>query len=718
MNEGNAGELKLHFLDYWRVIRVRFPLVILIFLLVLITAAVVTYFMPKQYASTVTLQVKQNSALQIFSQGNGNGFDPRFATTQFQIIQRKEILYPVIDSLGLMERWGTKSKEQAYFRLRNALDVREIRNTDLLQLIVYSNSNVEAAELANTIAKEYQRKRISEQEEWIAKSLGNLDDQVLKQRREVDRLRADAARIRIEQGIYDLNPDTVMDPAQAQNNLLMSVEQQVSETSLKVGGLRTKYEQIAGMTDDQIMRSIASLEISDPTISQVLPEYQSLSAEQARMLNSGLGPNHPNVKSLRAKLEVLRGQLQDQITSLRKTLESNLKIAEEQLKTQQEALEKARSNQQNAKTKASTYFEAKNAYIQAKGILDSAEMRLRTQGMERTMPQNPATIWELAEPAEAPSRPNWTLNIGLGAVVGIVFGIGLAFFIEYLDTSVKTMEDVESLLGVPVLAVVPKDTGLLMNESPECPDAEGYRILRTNIEFNRKSPEANAITVVSGGAGEGKSTTIANLAYTFARGGYKTLVVDADLRRPTQHRIFEIRNEIGLSNYLTTDIDLEEVVNYTKVENLYLLPSGGTTEDIAGILNSQRMMDMVEEIKKRFDIVLLDSPPILGVSDASVLASLVDLTIVVVQHRRFPRAMLQRVKQGVLNVGGTILGVVLNNVDIKHDQHYQYYTSYYHYYANPADKKSRKKGAKAGIPKEQPEKIAPTVMKDDGRIDY
>jgi capsular exopolysaccharide synthesis family protein len=272
----------------------------------------------------------------------------------------------------------------------------------------------------------------------------------------------------------------------------------------------------------------------------------------------------------------------------------------------------------------------------------------------------------------------------LGAVVGLIFGVGIAFFLEYLDTSVKSLEDVERYLQVPVLAVIPKDVGVLHKQSGMSPDAEAYRILRTNIEFNRKNPEDNAITVVSGGAGEGKSTTLVNLAYICAQGGYTTLMIDADLRRPRLHTFFDINNSVGLTNYLTTELMLEDVILQTPVDNLYFMPSGILPADAAGILNSRRMSELIQDVKQRFDLVLVDSPPILGVSDASVLASEVDLTMIVVQHRKLPRNMLLRVKQAVENVGGNVIGVVLNNVDVRSDSQYQYYTSYYTYYA-PAE---------------------------------
>jgi capsular exopolysaccharide synthesis family protein len=252
-----------------------------------------------------------------------------------------------------------------------------------------------------------------------------------------------------------------------------------------------------------------------------------------------------------------------------------------------------------------------------------------------------------------------------------------------MDTTVKSLDDVERHLGVPVLAVVPKGVGVLHRASGYSPDAEAYRILRTNIEFNRKSPDANCFSVVSGGAGEGKSTTMVNLAYICAQGGYNVLLIDADLRRPSLHTHFDVSHATGLTNYLTTDIRLEDVVIRTPVENLFFLPSGLLPADSAGLLNSQRMVDLIAEVKSRFDLVLIDSPPILGVSDASVLANEADMTMIVVQHRKLPRHMLLRVKQSVENAGGRVVGVVLNNVDLRSDAQYQYYTSYYTYYSPP-----------------------------------
>src|SRR5581483_5645858 len=473
------------------------------------------------------------------------------------------------------------------------------------------------------------------------------------------------------------------------NQMVIKQETEVNEVDMKVATLQSKLDQIEKLKGEDLMRMLATLDVQDPTIQKILPNYHDAVANQALLLNSGLGENHPKVKAVRATIDVYAKQLEQQVASIRSALEKNLKTAQATRDELRRRLEEINAKQLQTKTLSADYTRAKNKYIKEKLLLDGVRTRAQSQTMELAMPRIAVSVKQVAEPPSFPARPRVGLNLMLGALVGLVIGLGLAFFIEYLDTSVKTMEDVESLLGAPVLAIIPKNIRVLHKEPGDSPDAEAYRILRTNIEFNRKNPQANTISIVSGGPGEGKSTTIANLAFICAQGGYSTLVVDADLRRPVQHELFDVNNDVGLTNYLTTEMELDDVILPTAVENLSILPSGILPSDAVGILNSQRMSDMIAELKLRYDIIFFDSPPMLGVSDASVLASEVDQSIIVVQHRRFPRNMLTRVKQAILGVGGTVLGVVLNNVDLKHDQNYYYYTNYYGYY-QPRDKESRR----------------------------
>jgi capsular exopolysaccharide synthesis family protein len=451
---------------------------------------------------------------------------------------------------------------------------------------------------------------------------------------------------------------------------------------------------------DQLIANAASLDVQNDTIKALYPEYQKSVIEESRLLNSGFGKNHPKIRGLRESIVTTRKTLETAVSGFKDSLKVQISQAEQTLAKGQELTDTKKLSTVEDRAKQSEYATAKTAFEMQRQLLQQVKEHSMKTAVDKEVPRKPIEVLQVATPEPRPSKPNVMLLFSIGAGLGLVLGLLLAFFLEYLDTSVKSLDDVERYLGVPVLAVIPKDVGVLHKQSGLSPDAEAYRILRTNIEFNRRSADANAITIVSGGAGEGKSTTLVNLAYICAQGGYNTLMIDGDLRRPKLHTFFDINNSVGLTNYLTTALMLEDVILQTPIENLYFMPSGILPADAAGILNSRRMSELIADVKNRFDLVLIDSPPILGVSDASVLASEVDLTIIVIQHRKLPRSMLLRVKQAIENVGGNLLGVVLNNVDVRSDSQYQYYTSYYTYYSptNAEARKPRQAAPAGGAP--------------------
>jgi capsular exopolysaccharide synthesis family protein len=683
----DSTEVKLHFLDYWRVIKARAGIIILTFLLTMITAGVTVYFLPREYFSKATIEVKPDrTTLQVFGEGGYNtASDPRLSPTQLKIIQEKGILYPVLEELGLCAKWANGgaplSQEQAYGKLQHMLELNPVRSTDLIEIGVWSTEPKEAAEIANTIARIYQDRRIADQEKMMDTGLIRLKDEVDEHEKSVTNLGAAAAKLRTQLGIVDPDPEAMSNSNDLETQSVRSIEAQVDDARLKTAELQTQLDQVNKLKPEELMVALHLLNIDDPTVQKILPAFQDTVAEEARLLSSGLGPNHPKIKELRAQKEVYTQQLDEQITAIKASMETRLELAKSTQAALERRLSDARDQFTKLKNEGSDYTDAKYRYLEAKRLLEAARQRYDSESLQNQMNLVVAKVWEEAEPALGPGRPKVFFYMVLAAIIGIGLGVGLAFFLEYLDTSVKSLEDVERFLGVPVLAVIPKNVGILMHQKGDSPDAEAYRILRTNIEFNRKNPDANTLTLISGGPGEGKSTTLFNLAYTCAKGGYSVLVVDADLRRPSQHRLFGVENNIGLSNYLTSNMSFEEVVRTTGVENLSFIPSGLLPHDSVGILNSQRMTDLIRNTKMRYDLVMFDSPPILGVSDGAVLASEVDMAIMVIEHRRFPRSMLQRVKQAVVNVGGNLLGVVLNKVDAKHDSGYGYYGGYYDYYS-------------------------------------
>ena len=687
----DASEVKLHFLDYWRTIRLRAGLIALAFMLVMITAGVTVYFVPRQYFSKVTMEVRPDNSgpIQLFGNSGRGTMDPQFVTTQFQIIQKTEILYPVIENLKLEQTWSGEGRsmprQTAYQKLVRMMELREVRNTGLIDIGVYSTDPQEAANIANTVAVVYRNRRLTDVQKYIGRGLEQLQDEVEKQYKRVEEARNEMAKVRERDGVIDPNPDSFGSTPDTNDRNILALEADLNNVNLEVTKLRGQMEQIMKLKPEELKDALRILGNPDQTVEKMVSQLQDAASEELRLYTMGLGENHPKILNLRAQKEGFTQQLADQLNSVRQVHATKLQYTESVLSELQKRMADARSQHIAGKLKSGEYNEAKTRYLQASRIYEAMQTKIATERPDSQIEFEPARIWEKAEPSLYPAKPKVTAYMALAAVVGLVMGVGLAFFIEYLDTSVKTLEDVERYLQIPVLAVIPKDVSMLIKSKGDTADAEAYRILRANIEFNKPDGKANTFTLVSGGPGEGKSTTLNNLAFTCAKGGYNVLVVDADLRRPTQHYLFGVENNFGLTDYLVGKADLEEITRTTQIDNLSFVPSGQIPDGAVGILNSQRMVELIAKAKGLYDLVFFDSPPILGVSDGSVLASEVDVTIMVVQHRRFPRAMLQRVKQAVDQSGGTLIGVVLNNVDTKHDEGYNYYNSYNDYY-NPRQK--------------------------------
>ena len=677
----NQSEASLHAIDYWQVLKNRYGVILLTFLLVFLTAAVITYVMPKKYESSALVEVKPIVNVDpTFSntQGTGAVMTRQFMNTQFEIIVAPATLELAIDKKQLETRWG-RDRKTVLKTLRGIVNTSQRRGTDLIEISVRHRDKEDAQAVAEAVYLAYELRR-NELEMSIRKDqlnaiqieLQNKSDRVAEMRK---RLMDIAEKV----GVIWLENEHGGRTFGGGIELRDLAEKQLYEANREKEQLASQINKLLTLNQDELV-SVAA-ELPDVGFADTYKEYVAAKRDLQVMKAQGLANKHPEIVARGTMISELKAGLQASAVNVR----DNLKYKLEQVDARVNKMKEVLNNEQDKGTeRARAYQEfniARKEYQTAQDIKDQMQVKFDVENTKLIMPPTNIIVHQVPEIEDNPVSPNVPLNLALGAVVGLIFGVGIAFCLEYLDTSVKSLEDVERFLQVPVLAVIPKDVGVLHKQSGMSPDAEAYRILRTNIEFNRKNPEDNSITVVSGGAGEGKSTTLVNLAYICAQGGYTTLMIDADLRRPRLHTFFDINNSVGLTNYLTTDLLLEDVILQTPVDNLYFMPSGILPADAAGILNSRRMSELVQDVKQRFDLVLVDSPPILGVSDASVLASEVDLTMIVVQHRKLPRNMLMRVKQAVENVGGHVIGVVLNNVDVRSDNQYQYYTSYYTYYA-------------------------------------
>lgn len=687
------NEAMLHAVDYWQVIKNRYGIILLSLLLVFMTAAVITYVMPKKYESAATIEVKPRAAgisplgSQLNELSGAGRMTPQFFGTEFEKIKSRNSLEKVVQNLELVNRWNV-DKESALGILKGIVNTQNIRGTDLISIRVRHTNKVDARDIAEEVARSYRLYRAEIESRDAENALQELNKAVRNQEDKVEERRKVLATIVRTKGIIYKGTDSFygqsgVDEDQGARTALEAFNQLEQEKRK----LESQISSLLKYDSDQLMVYAAGLDLPDNIIRSLYPQYLEGKRQLDGLRINGLGAKHPTVLAANDQIQNMKRQLDEGVVNLRATLTAQLDLAADRLKSVEIMKDETREEAIKRGLDAQDYVDAKRDFETDQELLQTMKLKQMGETISSKMPPETVLVHDAPVISESPVSPNVTLNLVLGAVVGLIFGVGIAFFLEFLDTSVKTLEDVERYLQVPVLAVIPKDISLLHRQRGSTPDAEAYRILRTNIEFNRKNPEDNAITVVSGGAGEGKSTTLMNLAYICAQGGYTTLMIDADLRRPRLHTFFGINNSVGLTNYLTTELMLEDVILQTPVDNLYFMPSGILPMDAAGILNSRRMSEMIQDVKQRFDLILVDSPPILGVSDASVIASEVDLSIIVVQHRKLPRNMLLRVKQSIENVGGNILGVVLNNVDIRSDSQYQYYTSYYTYYA-PSDSQS------------------------------
>jgi polysaccharide biosynthesis transport protein len=702
----NTPEIRLHFLDYWRIIRIRKTVILAVFLLVAITTTLVTFILPESYQSTVRIQVEKDTPdVRALTEGSGYlpTFDPYWIQTEFEKIQSKTVLYQVIKNLKLNEVWARKYRDAGtlpidvtFMILKSALDVRQSRNTSLIEIRVTSEKAVEAAQIANEIAKVYAKTRLDKRMEVTSRGIGVLREQWIEQDRKVTNKQAEVSQLKDALRISDVEAVANYQGSTLEPETLRRLESERISSSARMASFETLYRELTNLSPRELKQAI-TVNYPDLQLSQLLEQENTTQQKLAEMLGT-YSPGHSEVLRISNVLHTITNQLSERIEGFLRGLKAKVDSQRAELESLNRQVETAKDTDIQKSIQRRPYFLVKRDLETLQLLRDKLQMQIIAQDIDSKIPKSMIVeIVDEAEPGLRPVRPNKPLNISLGIIVGLIIGVGLAFFIEYLDTSVKTIDDVERALQAPVLGVIPQNVGLLHEEGPDSPHAEAYRVLRTNVLFSRKDPKANTITVLSGGAGEGKSTTLFNLAIVFAQNGQRVLVVDSDLRRPCLHKYLRVSNNIGLTSYLLKQNTLEEVIQTTSVPTLDFLPSGKLPSSSLGILSSNQMKEMIRDVKRRYDFVFFDSPPIMGVSDASVLASEVDMVLQVIQYRRYPQPMTIRAKQMVEKVGGNLLGVVLNNINLAQDENYYYYSGYYYdYYSRGYDEYQPSKEDGAG----------------------
>ena len=704
----DAPEASLHFLDYWRVIRLRKSLILTVFFLIVLTTTVVTLWLPEKFSSVAEIEVqKETPDVSVVNAGMqmAQSSDPYWLTTQFRIIESSSILNSVISNLnltvnlpkdeGVDEPW---SVQKTYERLTKHVGVSQAHGTSLIDIEVICKDKYLAAKIANNIVSVYRENRLDKWRNTHSSGILNLTNQMVAMAAELraaeDKLNKLYADLKIQDAGFGgssasdlINSDVLRIHQRAQAE---AEDEYIRDVQI--------YTNILSMSWDERKEALPSL--IDRQVDAELPGLsKALADAQMRWIEvtNGYGVKSAEYQSAKMMLENADREYTNRINGLVLGLQHRVERDEATVKKLKAQVEQTQTDNSALAKSYNPYFTQKREVDSLRRSYEDLSTRVSLAMLEvSTPPTSIVNVTAEAIPGDKAVSPRTFLFIAIGVFVGLIFGVGLAFFIEYLDTSVKTIDDVEHALQAPVLGVIPQNVGNILEEGPDTPHAEAYRVLQTNILFSRKDKEKNSISVLSAGAGEGKSTTLFNLATVFAQSGHRVIVVDSDLRRPSIHKILKVSNALGLTDLLLKQHNLDEVIQKTNLANLEFIASGKLPSSAMSIVGSPQMKELIMDLKRRYDFVFFDSPPLLGVHDASLLASEMDMVLQVVQYRRYPTPMTLRAKQMIAKVGGNLLGIVLNNINMSQDENYYYYSGYYEY-GNQDSKSAPLAGPKDGI---------------------
>ena len=602
--------------------------------------------------------------------------------------------------------------------LRNQVTATPEENTTLINVTVASREPAQAVRIANAVAQAYQAENTALRSRKILEARRFIEEQL----REVN------ARVRqAEDGIRTLK----------ETRGFVSLTEETTASVARLGVLEGESEKIRRERDEiagqiQTLQSASAAgpvparvlaDAGDPGIAKLSGALLDLSLERENLLVT-LTPQHPQIRDLDARIASIRESLDTRVRAAWEGLLRELRVKNQILEGRagdvQRQIQRVRQEQRALPELARQYAQLQRELTQNETLLSTLQSKLQeVQIKEREQVEEVSLVRPATVPGSPMNPPQTAGKVFAGLLIGLTVGLVLAFVLESLDTSIGTIQDVESYLETPVLGLIPlidpvKDPLLAPPEdepegspvsamrpflvsllSPQSTVAEAYRSLRTNVEFLSLEKNVKTLCITSASLMEGKTTTAINLAITIAQMGKRTLLVEADLRKPFLHHAFGIPRDPGLTEVIvgnkewreclrtTTDLMLgplgvERLMTMPNVDKLFLLASGTPPPNPAEFLNSQRMQDLIAQFREQFDFVIFDCPPILPVTDAAILASKTDGTLMVYRVGKIARSALKRAKALLENVRGRVLGVVLTGLkaetsaDYEELQYYRY----------------------------------------------
>ncbi len=612
-------------------------------------------------------------------------------------------------SINLQDRTAEESQRLAPYVnvLKSKLKVESLPESTILEVSFEHTDKELAAAIVNTAVDNFMNRSWSNRTEkftgtsdWLERSTRELKSKVSQ---------AEAA-------LGDYTTRNGIDTPDGKQTLtaekLSAMHVQVMKAATERMLNESLYEEVKRGRVNQVPEAF-----SDSKTAALKQKLGELQVEQSQ-LNVTYGPENPKVAEVEQKIKVLQRQIGDNQRLMEEKLKSDYDRSvrnEGELKRSLEAT-KAETVQQNQAgirfaTLQAELDTARNLYTEFLNKTKQADLQLVEQ--HRNL-----KVVETAELPGAPIGPQRFRTILIGLFVSLIAGIGLAFFLEYLDNTVKSVEDIERIAQLPTLAVIPSiatitakamsgqkkkndlSQALSVKANPDSAMAvspgngkltklvtldqlssvvEAYRMLRTSVLLSAAGNPPKTILFTSGQPGEGKTTTAINTAISLSQLGASVLLIDADLRRPTVHRVFKMGQSQGLSTYLSRQVEIDPLINKLWVPNLSVLPCGPIPPNPAELISSERMRLLLKELGQKYDHILIDSPPLINVTDPVILSTMVDGVILVVQAGRSTRDIVRRARQELNSVGAKVFGVVLNNLDIKREGYDSYLATYGNY---------------------------------------
>ena len=597
------------------------------------------------------------------------------------------------------------------------------KDTRLIE-ISFKHSNPElAAMLVNGIAevftKQNQEKRTGKNvktSDFLSDRLANLNSQIKADEIKLQNLKNSS-------GIISLSADStiVLQRLEGLNKQLLDSENSRKNAEANFNAVKNDQGKIKSLAEAETIRYTTERENAMQTLrNKTFETVTQLKAEREKLLQE-YQPGADEIKETDKRIATLEGglkeaqdkneqDLKDFRNRVSNTILDNLRTKYLQSKEQEDKIRSAFNQQYNeaqAQNQSGIVIRLLEQNITTnKGFLENLNKQVSENDVMAKGTENNISIAEIAIPPDTPIAPRRLTTVLAALFLSTLFGMGLALFLEYLDDTIRTTEEVENLLRLPALAAIPTidsmpkrrlllvgggggeteeeakaSTELLINNDPRSSLAEAYRQLRTSILLSTAGHAPKSLLITSSLPSEGKTTTAVNTAISLAQTGAKVLVIDADMRRPRLHSVFGASNAEGLSTILSSDLEDQEIlkiIQYDKDSKLNLLPSGPIPPNPAELIGSEQMANLLKAMSNHFTHVVVDSPPIASFTDGVLVASMVDGVILVVNSGKSSRQVVRRSRQLLQDIGAKVFGVVLNNVNLRSQDNYYYYQSYYH----------------------------------------